>query len=286
MYSTQEWINKGQYFEFEGKQIFYVLEGSKDKPWLVLLHGFPTSSWDWQLIWDDLCRHFRVLALDFIGFGASDKPRDHHYHVREQATIVEALLAHEKVQRFHLLAHDFGDTAAQELIARDNARETPLIETVVLTNGGLFPETHRPVLIQRLLMSSLGPWVARLASFRRFKGNFDHICARPIGEEELREHWRLINLQQGRRVMHKLIHYMEERRQHRERWVTALQEYSGPMCLINGVEDPISGEHMVARYEALVSREYIYRLPGVGHYPQLEEPVAFIRACTDFWGRA
>ncbi|ETE58309.1 Mesoderm-specific transcript protein, partial [Ophiophagus hannah] len=42
---------------------------------VVLLHGFPTSSYDWYKIWEGLTQRFhRVIALDFVGFGFSDKP--------------------------------------------------------------------------------------------------------------------------------------------------------------------------------------------------------------------
>lgn len=285
MYSLREWSAKGQYFEFEGRRIFYVRQGGGSKPLLVLLHGFPTSSWDWQLIWDELCQRFQVLALDFLGFGTSDKPIGHAYRIGEQASIVEALLEHQKASAFHLLAHDFGDTVAQELMARDNSRDHKRIESVVLTNGGLFPETHRPVLIQRLLMSPLGGWIARLASFRQFKQNFDRICARRLNEADLRTHWQIMNQNEGRRVMPGLIRYMEERREKRTRWVSALQQCRCPKALVNGVEDPISGAHMVQRYQELVSDEYIYRLAGVGHYPQLEDAEGLMQACNAFWSQ-
>lgn len=72
--------------------------------------------------------------------------------------------------------------------------------------------------------------------------------------------------------MPKLIHYMAERRQFRERWVGALQKTALPMRIIDGVTDPISGEHMVARYEEIVSNPDAVRLEGIGHYPHLEAP--------------
>ncbi len=56
----------------------------------------------------------------------------------------------------------------------------------MLLNGGLFPETHRPVLLQTLLAGPFGPLVARLSTYRRFAGNLRRICTRPLAEDELR----------------------------------------------------------------------------------------------------
>ena len=71
--------------------------------------------------------------------------------------------------------------------------------------------------------------------------------------------------------MHLLIQYMRERRENRDRWVQALQKADMPFALIDGVEDPISGEHMVQRFEELVPSKQTIRLAGLGHYPHLED---------------
>ncbi|NXK88157.1 MEST protein, partial [Formicarius rufipectus] len=95
--------------------------GSSDL--VLLLHGFPTSSYDWNKIWEGLTQRFqRVIALDFLGFGFSDKPRPHRYSISEQALLVEQLLQHLGLRRrrLNLLAHDYGATVAQELLHRDD----------------------------------------------------------------------------------------------------------------------------------------------------------------------
>ncbi|NXY49885.1 MEST protein, partial [Ceuthmochares aereus] len=72
-------------------------------------------------IWEGLTQRFhRVIALDFVGFGFSDKPRPHRYSIFEQASIVEGLVRHLGLrrQRINLLSHDYGDTVAQELLHR------------------------------------------------------------------------------------------------------------------------------------------------------------------------
>jgi pimeloyl-ACP methyl ester carboxylesterase len=192
----------------------------------------------------------------------------------EQADLIEAIVAHHQVDRHHILAHDYGDTVAQELLARDNGRTSRAIGSVCFLNGGLFPETHRPRLIQRLLQSPLGPLVSRLVNRRAFERSMTALFGpgHPPTADELDAFWTLVTHGGGHRLAHELIHYMAERIRHRERWVGALRSAHCPLALINGSADPVSGAHMVARFRAVVGTGYIVELPGVGHYPQVEAP--------------
>jgi pimeloyl-ACP methyl ester carboxylesterase len=75
-----------------------------------------------------------------------------------------------------------------------------------------------------------------------------------------------------------LFQYIPERRQRRERWVRALCESKLPRLLVNGPVDPVSGAHMVERYRALVPNPDVVLLPGIGHYPHVEDPPGVLRA--------
>ncbi len=280
-YTIDRWFEKGEKTLINGHRIFHLSEGSG--PNLVLLHGFPTSSWDWQWIWPELIQSYRVVALDFMGFGYSDKPKNIEYTISGQADIVEGLLQIREISSFHILSHDYGDTVAQELLARHHERDIGM-QTLTMLNGGLFPETHRPRFIQRLLAGPFGSLVGRLLTYQKFASSFSEVFGphtQPTGEE-LVAFWELIALNNGQRVYHKLIRYMAERRQNRTRWVGALQHAAIPLALINGVEDPVSGRHMVTRYREIVSNEHIYELAGIGHYPQTEAPEKAFAAFSSF----
>lgn len=280
-YTIADWYEKGELSLIDGHQIFHLSEGKG--PNLILIHGFPTSSWDWQQLWPDLIQRYTVTALDLLGFGYSDKPKENEYTIHQQTGIVEKLLALKGVKSFHILAHDYGDTVAQELLARH--QEHPIgILSCTLLNGGLFPETHRPRLIQRLLAGPFGGLVSRLLSYDKFAKSFSAVFGpyTQPSESELRAFWELITLQEGQRIYHLLIRYMRERKEYRTRWVGALQQTSIPLALINGAVDPISGRHMIERYREIVSDENIYELETIGHYPQTEAPEEVLRAFFDF----
>lgn len=283
MISIEQWEQDGHYFDCQGHRIFYKTGGQPEAPALLLIHGFPTASWDWHRLWPVLCESFRVLTLDMIGFGLSDKPKKYRYGISNQADIYCHFLRLQGVKKFHVMAHDYGDTVAQELMARSLSENKPRLASVVLLNGGLFPETHKPVLLQSLLLSPLGGVIARLSSYPRFKKNFDRICAKPLSEEELQSFWQLLLRNNGKRVLPKLIHYITERQEHRERWVEALQKVKCPVRLIDGLDDPISGAHMVARYRELIPQPDVVELEGIGHYPQVEAHEQVLNNALAFW---
>ncbi|WP_228000560.1 alpha/beta fold hydrolase [Nocardia australiensis] len=286
------WRASGRRYTHRGHQIFWRDGGAGADGTLLCMHGFPTASWDWHAVWPGLCERFsRVIAPDMIGFGWSAKPRNYDYRITDQADIHENLLREQGVERVHILAHDYGDTVAQELLARDTQRradgdDSLIIESVCLLNGGLFPEAHRPRLVQRLLASPLGPAVGIFGGEGTFARNLAAVFGpdtKPT-EEQLRQFWILWCSKHGKRNGHKLIRYMSERKSHRERWVGALQQTSVPLRLINGRLDPVSGAHMAARYRELIAEPDVVELPDVGHYPQLEAPEETLAAILDFHG--
>ncbi|GGY44874.1 epoxide hydrolase [Bacterioplanes sanyensis] len=267
-------------------RIFYrastaISQLGKNKPVLLLIHGFPTSSWDWHDVWDGLAQHYDLLAADMLGFGCSDKPAAFPYCIAVQADIQEALVRHLGIEQCHILAHDYGDTVTQELMARQLEQSQQCFQSVTLLNGGLFPEAHRPLWSQRLLASPLGSWFARGITEKKLARGLQRICQQPLSGDDLSASWRFLSYRHGPRVLPRLMGYMKERRQQRQRWVGALKDWPHRLHLINGSADPISGAHMVARYRQVLERDDITELADVGHYPQLEAPQVIVKVMTD-----
>lgn len=286
--SPAEWAGAGHLVDFRDHSIFVLDSNPQSDEALLLIHGFPTASWDWESLWPTLTARYRVLAFDMLGFGLSSKPRGHAYSIFEQADLAEHLLAGQGIASYHVLAHDYGDTVAQELLARRREPgRRPVLKSVAFLNGGLFPETHRPALVQRLLRSPIGPLVAKLTTRAALASNMRRIFGprTPPDDALIDGFWQLIETNDGRGVMHRLIRYIDERRAHRERWVGALVHADVPLTLIDGAADPISGAHMAARYRELVPRADVTLLEGIGHYPQIEAPARVLEAYSAFRGR-
>jgi pimeloyl-ACP methyl ester carboxylesterase len=281
------WRDAGEFIDACGHRIYCRRAGAG--PRLLLIHGFPTSSFDWAPMWQMLTAHFEVLAFDLLGLGFSAKPRGHRYSVREQANITETVARHFGWDTACVLAHDYGDTVAQELLARqgeDRAHAATLrIQRLCLLNGGLFPETHRARPIQRLLASPLGPRLVGLMSRRSFARSLNALFSptRPLSEIAINEYWALLQHDAGIHAVPSLLGYMAERRRERARWVGALQTPEIPVRLICGAVDPVSGAHMAERYRELVPHADVVMLDDVGHFPQLEAPADVFSAASEFF---
>ncbi|GAB4422897.1 MAG: alpha/beta hydrolase [Turneriella sp.] len=252
---------------------------------MLLIHGFPTSSYDFATVWPQLAKYFSLVTADMLGFGFSAKPYPHNYSVIEQADVFEALLKKLKVKEYHVLAHDYGVSVAQELLARQRSEKRPVL-SVCFLNGGLYPEHHKPLLTQKLLLSPLGPLLARFFSKAKLRASFDSIFGeRKANEGELEAFWQLIEYNNGRRVIPKLLQYMNERRQYRERWVSALENAAVPIAMINGPMDPISGRHLAQAFSKRNPKARVEILEGVGHYPQVEAPEKVVKLYLSILGK-
>lgn len=287
--TLESWKDRATYFDYQGYNIAYWYDGDFDNETILLIHGFPTASWDWHKIWQTTSESHSVFALDMIGFGFSDKPKKYPYSIIDQADIHEQVLDAKEIRKVHVLAHDYGDTVAQELIARHqtrilNGEEGLEIASVCFLNGGLFPETHQPRLIQKLLISPIGSFLSPFLNKEKLRKNLNDIFGKNTqpSATEIDEFYSLIEFNNGKAVMHKLIRYMSERRTYRERWVAGLVDASFPIRLINGSVDPVSGSHMVARYREVVNHPDVIPLDGIGHYPQTEAPELVLFHYLDF----
>jgi pimeloyl-ACP methyl ester carboxylesterase len=283
--TVDQWRSRGHFSQLLGREIFCVDSGEIDKPVILLIHGFPTASWDWAPVWASLNRSYRLVAMDLLGFGFSAKPTPHEYSIHEQADLCEALVSERNLGAFHVLAHDYGDTVAQELLARQNeGKGVGRWLSVCLLNGGLFPETHRALLIQKLLLSPLGPLINKLTSKSKFDASLSAVFGPDTkpSPELLDSFWSLLNYNDGKQF-HQLIHYMADRKIHRERWVDALRSATIPIGLINGSADSVSGAHMIERYREVVSpSHFTVELPRIGHYPHVEAPAETLDAYLRF----
>ncbi|NND00697.1 MAG: alpha/beta hydrolase [Gammaproteobacteria bacterium] len=300
MINLERWRESGRYFDFKGHRIFYV--DSADQPTaaeahspddappqiIICLHGYPTSSWDWHLLWPGLAKRFRVIAVDWLGYGFSDKPVQ-EYSIGLQADIAESLLASLNINSTHVLAHDYGDTVAQELLARyeENGRDSGShvqITSVCFLNGGLFPETHRALLTQRIMIGRFGGLFLAIVPDKTLKSRLCSLFGPDTqpSPQQLDSLWQAIRFNDGNKILHLLLHYIPERIKYRERWVGVLQNTDVPLRLIDGAQDVVSGLHMAQRYLELVPDPDVVLQDDIGHYPQLEASERTLNSYLEF----
>jgi len=274
----ETWWSRGEHVEVDLHgakwRIFTRVLG--DGPWMTLIHGFPTSSWDWAPLAPVLGTKYKFLTFDLLGFGDSDKPAGHDWSAFEQADIIEALWKHFGVSSTRVVAHDVGMTVALELMARkQEAKLATRIADFTLLNGGVYAGFHRPRPIQVWLQRPVvGALIARALNEARFGPAFAEIFskAHQPSAAELHQHWLTVARRNGSRNYHRLIKYIPERRANAARWEDAVQSTTTPIKFIWGMADPVSGAHMAAVIKQRRPGANIVELADIGHYPQLEVP--------------
>ena len=269
---VRAWRDDGEYVMVGGDRIF-VRRRNAPGPLRLFLHGFPSSSYDWRGTLSSL-DHVSTLALDFLGFGLSDKPRHLTYSLFTQADIVEQLLAGES-RPVVLVAHDMGTSVATELLARDlEGRLGFNLTGALLFNGSVIIERASLTWAQKALRSPVGPALARLSSRRVFVRQFARLFseARPLSDEEAEDQWVLWRRAGGARLAHRLIHYIGERRTYASRWHGAVHDWDGDLRLVWGMRDPVATPHVLAGLRELRPAAPVTELPAVGHYAQIEQP--------------
>lgn len=279
------WRDGGNYFNYKSLPIYYRQNKSADEV-LLLLHGFPTSSHDYHKIWNALSERFALLTFDMIGYGSSAKPANFDYTTFHQADILQSLVESLNIKKVHILAHDYGNTITQELLARAAEKRLDFtIETICFMNGALFPETHRPIIAQKLLLSPIGFLFGRLISDTKFKQSLASVFGEKTQptDEEMNEFIEAFKFNDGQKIAYKLIRYMREREKYRARWVGALEQMTQPFRFINGLEDRVSGAHLVKRFrEVLPHQTDIIELPDIGHFPHFEVPEIILENFFEF----
>ena len=285
----QSWMAGGHFVTLDGVELFYRTSGKAhaNRPWLVCFHGFPTSSWDWHLLLPLLEKRHRVLVFDFPGYGLSAKPVSRDYSLKRQLDAAEALLDFLGIREFDLLAHDMGNSVACELLRRREAGGGHPFElkSLILLNGGIYMDLHRPLLTQRLLRTPvLGALTARLSSWRVFRLQYPRVYADPqqFDQEHYRSQWSLMLNNGGRRVLHKMASYMRERTRMGEQWTGPLHRLELPLRVVWGRKDPIAVYAIALELCDRNQSASLITLDGIGHYPQLEAPERVAAAIHDF----
>jgi pimeloyl-ACP methyl ester carboxylesterase len=269
----QAWQGGGVLVDVLERRLFLRLAAGRGAQVLVL-HGFPSSSYDWRLVLDLLPEH-RVACFDMLGFGLSEKPRDHVYSLMGQADLVEGIVRLLDSDEIVLVAHDMGTSVANELMARDLEGRLPFrLRSVLLLNGSMVIERASLTPSQKLLRSRLGPLAARLSNERSFRAQFARIFSpdHPLPREEAADQWALLAYGGGNRILHRLTYYLHERVTYAERWHGALSTWQGPLELAWAMRDPVCTKAVLDALLELRPAAPVTRFDDLGHYPQLEAP--------------
>jgi pimeloyl-ACP methyl ester carboxylesterase len=293
-----DWESRGRYVRVgaAAHRLYVQSVGAGDAPpadTLLLVHGFPESSFSFSRNVEALARRFRrVVLVDLLGFGLSDKPLDHSYSLFEQADLALEAWRQLGVAGGHVLGHDMGDSVVTELLARQGRDLLPGwfgggFPTVTFTDGSMVMELARLRMSQTLLRSPLGRFLGSRGRYGIFAQQVRSASGGKLAERDIELMWAALRHNDGQRVQHRIIRYLDERvRFQNTRWLPALTATDVPVHLCWGALDRVSppaiAEHLKAR---VCPSARVTLLPRAGHFCQQEDPESWNEAVLRFWER-
>jgi len=284
---TRRWLAEGRHINIQGRRIFVYERGQG--PAVLLLHGFPTSGHDWRGVIDGLADAFRCIALDFPGYGLSDKPEAYSYSLFQQADVVDGLASALGVSEAHLVSHDVGTSVHTELLAREQERRGAFhILSSTFLNGSMLQGMATITAFQKLLGSNETlPQAIDICNNMpvNYVQGLKALMKRPeaVSEDGAAVMNDLLLYQDGNRRLPALSVYMRERYIHKERWIGALKAASR-IQFIWADGDPVANVEMGRALAKEVPQARYTELPDLGHFLLIEDPPAVARLVREFIG--
>ena len=279
---AKHWQEQGRFVAINGHQHF-VYDSGSDQPALLILHDYPTCSYDYHKVIPMLEKKYRVVVHDHLGFGFSDKPLNYSYSLMEQADQALQLWHHLGIEQAVILAHDYGTSVATELLARMNRFNNIGLKVIamVLCNGSMHIEMSKLRLMQKLLLNSIiGPWVAKLTNKRIFAKNIRNVYFNSslVSDEEIDALWAMLTCNEGRKILPKITQYIKQRYEYWHRWIGALKSSELPIKIIWSKNDPVAVIEMAETLKNEIKNNELTVLNDSGHFPMLENPKAWAEA--------
>ena len=292
---ADQWRGRGEYFSWRpagtdtsSVEIFHVEMGDPEAPVLLLIHGWPTSSFDWSGAADQLSARFRVCALDFPGYGFSDKPQGWGYSLARDEELIEFYLAEViGADTGVIVAHDRGDSVALLHAARcAQGRSAMRPEHLVLSNGNIFLPLSNLTAGQRHMLDERS-WtqieaVLSASGLAAALGASMFTSPRTADDPVVEALAAIFSHDDGIKVLHETIQYLIERAKDEQTWLAGLSQAQFPVTMVWGLSDTVAPPR-VASY---VWNEYLMRKPGdnrlyfipeANHYLQVDRPDAFVQ---------
>jgi pimeloyl-ACP methyl ester carboxylesterase len=291
MHRAEQWRDQGGYFSWKPKagdadevKCFHVEVGDPSAPAVVLVHGFPTSSVDFVEVADLLKDRYRVCAMDFPGFGFSDKPLGWGYSLQRDAEVLEHYVADVLgLQSMIMLAHDRGSSVA--MIHTTNADSKVELEHLFVTNGNILLRLSNLTQAQRMM---LDPAVAKTMletatpeQLAAGMGQQTYSPPRGPDDPEVQALVTIFSNENGLPVLHETIQYLVERAEREEEWLEQLAAMDVPTTFIWGLYDNVSPPRVVNWvWDQLMMKKpgknSLYYVPDANHYLQNDRPDALV----------
>lgn len=244
---------------------------------VVFVHGNPGPSDDWEKLAPAVATFIRTIAMDLPGYGRAEHPHNFDFSIEGYASYLGSLLDQLGVTRAHLVLHDFGGPFGLAWAAAhpDKFASLTLIDTGVLIGY----RWHRYARIwQTPILGELSQALLTLPLYRKALDR-DNPRPLPIGFAE-----RIMSYADWahRRAVLALYRASRDPEAQVTRYRTQLARLDRPTCVIWGEGDPYAPSELAHRQQEVFPQAEIHVLPGLGHWPFLDDPEAVLAILLPF----
>jgi haloalkane dehalogenase len=246
---------------------------------LVMLHGWPTSSYLWRNVLPSLAESRWVIAPDLPGFGRSDKPLDVRYSVNFYVRTLDTLLNELGIQRLDLVVHDLGGPIGLLWAVRNPGR----IRRLIILNTVIYPEVSFWVKLFFLAarVPGLKQWMVSpsgVAAFIRF-GTVERWA---LPDEVVAAYQFPFATPETRQALYKAITELNPR--HLKEVGDNLAKVKAPIRIIYGKKDWLIPSVATDLHRLKAERPDIQltTLPDCGHFLQEDQPETLTRLLLEF----
>ena len=289
---AKAWADRGSYFtwhstvpenaHFGPLDIFTITAGNPANPAILFLHGYPTSSFDFYALFDDLSQDYYVCAFDAPGYGFSSKPQNgYRYQIRDDARLADYWIQEVlKLDTFALFTHDKGDSVGLALLELIQQKQTQSYQIThhFIANGNMYlPLAQLTSFQKQILDPETGPIMSsKLQGSVLAQGLATTTYDTILTQEDIASHASIFDYEEGVRVQHNVIQYLNQRAQFENGWLEALQKSDSPTTLLWGEHDTISPLQVADYvYQTCLKdkpNSAYWRLAKANHYLVHDEP--------------
>ncbi|MFZ1702735.1 MAG: alpha/beta fold hydrolase [Saprospiraceae bacterium] len=268
------WLNKDEYpfsskyFDIDGHKLHYIDEGQGDI--ILFIHGTPSWSFDFRNIIKKCKEDFRCIAIDHIGFGLSDKPKNYDYSSQNHSKTLEKFVVDQKLENITLVVHDFGGPIGLQFGINHPGK----IKNIVILNSWLWSTKTDPEFI-KLTKVLKSPLLPLLYLYFNFSPRF--ILPKSFGEHKLSKFllgqytkpFASKNQRYGALAFAKSL--LNDQDWFEELWNKRASISDKPTLFIWGLKDPVIRPQYLSKFQTGFDNNFTIELNTCGHFPQEEE---------------
>jgi haloalkane dehalogenase len=269
------------YLDTRHGRMHYIDQGEGET--ILFVHGTPTHSYEFRHLIEALSPTHRCIALDHLGFGQSDRPTGFAYTPEAHAATLREFVWKLNLDRFTLVAHDFGGPIALPLALDTSSR----VGRVVLMNTWAWPLDDDPNMARAAAL--MGGTIGRLL-YKHANVSLRMIMPSAYGDrrkltKEIHRHYLDVFRDRSARVLvlHALAKALLDSRAHYQSLLERIDRLrSKPVLIVWGMKDNAFRPYQLDRWQQLLPEAVLVRIDGAGHWPHEEEAAQVVAAMQRF----